>query len=159
MSVEKLMSEYKVSISDNLLERKPKIIELKKALLKSEKEFDVDSEMVGLLKFLLDRISEGKKLSIIEETELYNVTEAAKILGVTRPTIYKMLERGDIQSVDYDGKKEVVPASVVAFLKRKEFSRVEALKKARAIENSINEETKNLIYEHDSEADFEEIDL
>ena len=159
MSVERIMNEFKISITDNLLERKPKILELKKALLKSEKEFDVDLEVLRLLRFMIDRVSEGKKLSVIEETELCSITDAAKILGVTRPTVYKMIERGDILSVDYDGKNEVVPASIIAFMKRKEIAKKEALKKARGIEDSLLEATKNLAHQSDSEEDLEEIDF
>lgn len=159
MSVEKIMNEFKISITDNLIERRPKILELKKALLKSEREFDVDQEVLRLLRFMIDRVSEGKKLSVIEETELCSITDAAKILGVTRPTVYKMIERGDILSIDYDGKNEVVPNSIIAFMKRKEAAKKEALMKLRGIEDALLDETKNLAHQDDSEEDFEEIDF
>ncbi len=159
MSVERIVNEFKIPTKDSLAERKPKILVLKKALSKSETEFDVDQDLLKLLRFMVDQASEGKKLSVIVETDLCSITDAAKIMGVTRPTVYKMIERGDILSVDYDGKNEVVPESIIAFMKRKEIAKKEALMKLRGIEDSLLDETKNLAHQDDSEEDFEEIDF
>ena len=97
-------------------------------------------------------------MSIVEETELWNVTQAAKELGVTRPTIYKMVERGDVEGVDFDGLK-IVPSSVIAFMRRKELARKEALKQMHEIDMKLKKETRNFIPESDSDEYFEEIDL
>ena len=157
MSAEKIAKEYKFSLTGKAYS-KDKFQELKRAIMRTQKELNFGEDVANFLGFFCDQVAEGKKISIVEETELWNVTEAAKNLGVTRPTIYKMIERGDLEGVEFEGMK-IVPSSAVAFLKRKEIARTEALKKLHEIDMGLKKETRDLLPNSKSEDDFEEIDL
>lgn len=157
MSAEKIAKEYKFSLEAKDYS-KDKFLELKRAIMKTQKDLNFGEDVANFLGFFCDKVAEGKKISIVEETDLWNVTQAAKELGVTRPTIYKMVERGDLEGVDFEGMK-IVPSSATAFLKRKELARTEALKKLNAINLKYDRETNDILPNLDSEDGFEEIDL
>lgn len=157
MTAEKVLKEFKFSFQDIEANSK-KFLELKKAILISQKSLKLGDDVAAVFSFICDKAAEGKKLSVVEETELWSITQAAKELGVTRPTIYRMIERGDIEAVDFDGQK-IVPSSVSSFLRRKEFARQEALKQLHEIDMKLKKETRELKSEIDNSENFEEIDL
>lgn len=157
MTAEKIAKEYKFSLAANEQSR-GKFLELKRAIMRTQKELNFSKDVADFLGFFCDKVAEGKKISIVEETDLWTVTEASKKLGVTRPTIYKMVERGDLEGVEFEGLK-IVPSSAVAFLKRKEIARTEALKKMNEIDMKLKKETRELRSNIDSDEDFEEIEL
>ncbi len=156
MSAEKIAKEFKFSL-ETKGHNKDKFMALKKAIMKTQKELELSDDVGNFFSFFCDKVAEGKKISIVEETDLWNITKAAKILGVTRPTIYKMVERGDLEGVEFEGLK-IVPSSAVAFLKRRENSKSEAMKKMHEIDMKFNKETRELVSNTDDD-DFEEIDL
>lgn len=135
-----------------------KIEEMKNAIHRLQKTVGLDRGLIDMIDYLVDKVAEGKTVSVVDQTELWSVTQAAKELGVTRPTVYKMIERGDLDTIDLDGKK-VVPSSGLAFLKRKEIARTEALKKLNEINMKFERETNDILPNSDSKDDFEEIDL
>lgn len=156
MSAEKIGKEYKYSIEPKA-ENKDIFLKLKKAIMKTQKELNFDDDVANFLSYFCDRAAEGRKVTIVDETDLWNITQTAKELGVTRPTVYRMIDRGDLEAVEFDGLK-IVPSSVTAFLKRKEANRKEALKKVHKIDKKLKKETRDLLSKSD-EDNFEEIDL
>lgn len=157
MSAEKIAKEYKFSSHGKAYSR-DKFLELKKVIMKTQKDLNLGEEVGNFLGLFCDKAAEGKSISFVEETDLWNITEAAKRLGVTRPTIYKMVERGDLEGVDFEGMK-IIPSSAVAFLKRKEAARTEALKKMHELDMKLKKETREWTSGKDTDEDFEEIDL
>ena len=153
MSAEKHTYSMKPSHSEA-----KKIEEMKIAIHKLQNTIGVDRELINMIDYLVDKVVEGKTVSIVDQTELWPVTQAAKELGVTRPTVYKMIERGDLDAVDFDGTK-IVPSSALALLKRKEIVRADALKKLHEINMKFDRENNDLLPQSDSKDDFEEIDL
>lgn len=135
-----------------------KIEEMKNAIHRLQKTVGLDSGLIDMIDYLVDKVAEGKTVSVVDQTELWTVTQAAKELGVTRPTVYKMIERGDLDTIDLDGKK-IVPSSGLAYLKRKEIAKTEALKKLNEINMKFGRETNDILPNSDSKDDFEEIDL
>ncbi len=135
-----------------------KIEEMKTAIHRLQKTVGVDKGLIDMIDYLVDKVVEGKTVSIVDQTELWSVTQAAKELGVTRPTVYKMIERGDLDTVDLDGTK-IVPSSALALLKRKEKVRAEALKKLHEINMKFDREHNDVLPQSNSKDDFEEIDL
>lgn len=164
MTAEKIAKEYKFSLEgkayskDKAQELRRAIQEFKKVIMKTQKELNFGEDAANFLGFICDEVAEGKNISIIEETPFWNVTEASKRLGVTRPTIYKMIERGDLDAVEFEGTK-IVPSSAIAFLKRKEIARADALKKLHEIDSKLERESRDILPNSNSEDDFEEIDL
>ena len=135
-----------------------KLEEKKNALHRLQKTVGVDRGLIDMIDYLVDKVAEGKTVSVVDQTELWSVTQAAKELGVTRPTVYKMIERGDLDTIDFEGTK-IVPSSGLAFLKRKEAARTEALKKLNEINMKFDREANDIFPIPDSKDDFEEIDL
>jgi len=157
MTAEKVLKELKFSF-ENKDDDSEKFKKLKEAILISQRKLKLGADVAAVFSFICDKAAEGKKLSVIEETELWSITQTAKVLGVTRPTVYKMIERGDIESVDFDGQK-IVPSSITAFLRRKEVAKLNVLKQMHDIDMKLKKETKDFIPESDSDEHFEEIDL
>jgi excisionase family DNA binding protein len=153
MSAEKHTYSMKPSHTES-----KKIEEMKNAIHKLQNTIGVDRELINMIDYLVDKVVEGKTVSIVDQTNLWSVTQAAKELAVTRPTVYKMIERGDLDAVDLDGMK-IVPSSAFAFLKRKELARSEALKKLHEINMKFDRENNDLLPQSDSKDDFEAIDL
>ena len=135
-----------------------KIEEMKNAIHRLQKTVGLDSGLIDMIDYLVDKVAEGKTVSVVDQTELWSVTQAAKELGVTRPTVYKMYERGDIQAVSLDGLK-IVPSSAVAFMKRQESVRAKALAELHKIDMKLNKDTRDILPKANNEDDFEEIDL
>lgn len=131
-----------------------KIKEMKNAIHRLQKTVGLDRGLIDMIDYLVDKVAEGKTVSVVDQTELWSVTQAAKELGVTRPTVYKMIERGDLYTIDLDGKK-IVPSSDLAFLKRKEIARTEL----NEINMKFERETNDILPNSDSKDEFEEIDL
>lgn len=156
MSAEKIEHKHTYS-SKNQIEPM-KLEEMKNAIHKLQKTVGVDRKLIDMIDYLFDKVAEGKTVSVIDQTELWSVTQAAKELGVTRPTIYKMYERGDIQGVTLDGLK-IVPSSAVAYLKRQEGIRAKALAELYKIDQSLKPETRELVSGKDTSEFFEDIDL
>lgn len=135
-----------------------KLEEIKNAIHRVQKTVGVDRALIDMIDYLVDKVAEGKTVSVVDQTELWSVTQAAKELGVTRPTVYKMFERGDIQGVSLDGLK-IVPSSVVTFMKRQESARAKALAELHEIDMKLKKETRDILPKANNEDDFEEIDL
>lgn len=90
--------------------------------------------------------------------KLWTVTQAAKELGVTKPTIFKMYEGGDIKGISDEGLK-IFPSSIIDYLNKQEKTRTKALVEMHRIDKDLTSETKNLKSKDDSEEHFEEINL
>ena len=77
MSAEKIAKEYKFSLEAKGYS-KDKFLELKRAIMKTQKDLNFGEDVANFLGFFCDKIAEGKKISIVEETDLWSVTQAAK---------------------------------------------------------------------------------
>lgn len=135
-----------------------KLEEMKNAIHRLQKTVGVDRGLIDMIDYLVDKVAEGKTVSVVDQTELWSVTQAAKELGVTRPTVYKMYERGDIQGVSLDGLK-IVPSSAVAYMKKQESVKAKALAELHEIDMQLRPETRELVSGKDTSEYFEEVDV
>lgn len=160
MATEKIKQEQKYNHTHSVKAHleSAKLAELKRFIKEGQKKIGFDNEISEVLNFFFEKMAEGKTVSIIEQSELWSVTQAAKELGVTRPTVYKMYERGDIQGVALDGLK-IIPSSVVVFLQKQEFTKLKALKELNKIDQDLKLETKDWTSNKNSDEYFEDIDL
>jgi len=156
MSAEKIENKHTYSVKSHLEAKKLK--QIKKLILEGQKQIGFDQKLSEMLNFFFDKLAEGKTVSVVDQTELWSVTQTAKELGVTRPTIYKMYERGDIQGVALDGLK-IVPSSVVEFVRRQEDVRAKALSELHNIDQQLKAETREILPKSNSADYFEDIDL
>lgn len=156
MSAEKIENKHTYSLKSHVEAKK--LMEIKNMIREGQKKIGFDQKLSDVLDFFFDKIAEGKTVSVVDQTELWSVTQAAKELGVTRPTIYKMYERGDIQGITLDGLK-IVPSSVVEFMKRQEGLRAKALAELHKIDQQLKPETREILPKGDAADYFEDIDL
>ena len=141
MSAEKIEHKHTYSVKSQIEAKK--LMEIKNLINEGQKKIGFDQKLSEMLNY---------------QTELWSVTQAAKELGVTRPTIYKMYERGDIQGVTLDGLK-IVPSSVVEYIKRQEGVRAKALAELHKIDQQLKPETRGLVSGKETSEFFEDIDL
>jgi len=158
MSAEKISHEQKHTFSVKSQLEAKKLIEMKKFISEGQKKIGFDDKIFEMLNFFFEKVAEGKTVSVVDQTELWSVTQAAKELGVTRPTVYKMYERGDLQGVTLDGLK-IVPSSVVSYLQRQEGIRAKALSEMNKIDLKLRPGTREWTSGKDTEEFFEDIDL
>jgi len=141
MSAEKI--EHKHTYSSKTQIEPMKLEEIKNAIHKLQRTVGVDRKLIDMIDYLFDKVAEGKTVSVVDQTDLWSVTQAAKELGVTRPTIYKMYERGDILGVALDGLK-IVPSSAVCLFKssKKELERRSLAELYKIDTVRLNQETR-----------------
>lgn len=156
MSAEKIEHKHTYSVKSQIEAKK--LMEIKNLINEGQKKIGFDQKLSEMLNYFFDKVAEGKTVSVIDQTELWSVTQAAKELGVTRPTIYKMYERGDIQGVTLDGLK-IVPSSVVEYIKRQEGVRAKALAELHKIDQQLKPETRGLVSGKETSEFFEDIHL
>jgi len=156
MPAQKIDHKHSFSVKARLEAKK--LIELKNLIKEGQKKIGFDDQISNMLNFFFDKVAEGKTVSVVDLTELWSVTQTAKELGVTRPTIYKMYDRGDLQGVSLDGLK-IVPSSAIAYLKRQEEIRTKALAELHEIDQQLKPETREWTSDKSTRESFEDIDL
>lgn len=129
--------------------------------IKISEDFEIEGEVLAAISRILEKVSEGNDVSIFDYGEWFNISESAKELGVTRPTVYKMIEDGKIKCVvDEDGKKKVSPKSIINYLEDQEVLRQDALLEMAKVDAQLDESDQldEEIFQ-DTDDDFEELDL
>lgn len=157
MATQKVYDERNHTIHPVAKFEAKKLQELKSRLKQSHKDLEISEDVLAFLSYVCEKIAEGKTLTVIDQTELWSVAQAAKELGVTRPTVYKMAERGDLQAVDCEGVK-IVPSSVITFLRKQEDVKQKALFELSKIDSELKPETRNITFTN-REDNFEDVDL
>jgi len=74
-----------------------------------------DSERLAKIDAILcgKATDDGRK----EETRLIYVSETAKMLGLSRPTVYKLIREGRLDAIELDGVHRIRLQSVLDFSK------------------------------------------
>lgn len=62
-------------------------------------EFRLDPAVVDLVGHLLGRIAQGGELSVTTLPEMLSTSTAAEILGVSRPTVMKLIRNGELEPI------------------------------------------------------------
>lgn len=158
MPAEKIRNDQKHTYSVKSQLEGKKLMEMKKFISESQKKIGFDDKISEMLNFFFEKVAEGKTVTVVDQTELWSVTQAAKELGVTRPTVYKMYERGDLQGVTLEGLK-IVPSSIVAYLQRQEGVRAKALSELHKIDQQLKPGTREWTSGKNTDEFFEDIDL
>lgn len=60
----------------------------------------------------IDEIKRLKKIIHRNDSKLYNYTNAARVLGVTRVTVSKAIENKEIKTTDFGGRKWIPQSEI-----------------------------------------------
>ncbi|GAA4824716.1 excisionase family DNA-binding protein [Algivirga pacifica] len=97
-------------------------------------DIELSEETFEIFHFILKKISDGSSISILTDNELLTTTQAAKLLGMSRPYFVKMLDKGAIDYVMVGSHKKVKREDVIAF----KLQREEALSQLGADTNQLD---------------------
>ena len=79
---------------------------------------DLPAEVLGILRVVVDALSEGHAITIAPHHTVLSTSEAAEILGVSRPTLVRLLESGEIPFDQPGRHRRVRLADVLAYQER-----------------------------------------
>jgi excisionase family DNA binding protein len=92
------------------------------------KEIELPDEIYGVLREVVAALLEGKAITIAPHTTQLSTQQAADIVGVSRPTLVKLLEQGEIPFVKPGRHRRVQLADLVAYKDRSRTRRRLALR-------------------------------
>jgi excisionase family DNA binding protein len=79
---------------------------------------DLPAEVIGILRVIVDALSEGLAITIAPHHTVLSTSEAADIVGVSRPTLVRLLESGEIPFDQPGRHRRVRLADVLAYQER-----------------------------------------
>jgi excisionase family DNA binding protein len=79
---------------------------------------DLPAEVLGILRVVVDALSEGLAITIAPHHTVLSTSEAADIVGVSRPTLVRLLESGEIPFEQPGRHRRVRLADVLAYQER-----------------------------------------
>jgi excisionase family DNA binding protein len=62
----------------------------------SGKQVEIPASVFGVLRQLIEAMSRGLAVTVVPKTQTVTTQQAAELLGVSRPTLIRILERGQI---------------------------------------------------------------
>ena len=60
---------------------------------------ELGPKLSGLIRELITAVSSGEDLAIVSQAQVFTTTAAAKELGISRPTLVKMIRNGEIPDI------------------------------------------------------------
>lgn len=97
----------------------------------------VPTELLGLLNQVLTAVARGERITVVSVPEELTTSVAAAQLGVSRPTLMKLIAAGDIPSHKVGTHTRVKTDDVIAFRKRRLETQRQAFEDMRALEDEL----------------------
>jgi excisionase family DNA binding protein len=91
------------------------------------------AEVFDVLRTVVDAMAEGQAVTIVPVHQRLTAQEAAELLGISRPTLVKLLERGEIPFEQPGRHRRVRLADVIAYRDRAAVERRGALERMVAV--------------------------
>jgi excisionase family DNA binding protein len=89
----------------------------------SGEEMLLPSEVYDVLFEVVTAMSKGQAISVVPKSQRLTTREAADFLGISRPTLVKILENGEIPFEQPSRHRRVLLSDLVAFKQRRRHSR------------------------------------
>lgn len=105
-----------------------KITSLANALVSDLKDADqslhldtenLSQELTAGIEAVLKLLIQGKKVSIQEDKDVVSTVEAASILGVSRPYVVGLIDKGELQAFNVGRYRRIQRAEVIRFQRMK----------------------------------------
>ena len=110
------------------------------ASLKSGESVSIPRELANMLRQVLQAVADGKTITIGTLPEELTTTVAAQQLGVSRPTLMKMISEGEIAAHKVGTHTRLKTSDVTAFRRERLARQRAAFDELRAIEDELGEE-------------------
>ena len=108
-------------------------------------EIQLPPEVYEVLRHVVQVMAQGKAVTVAPHNLLLTTQEAADLLGISRPTIVNLLERGDIPFTRPNRHRRVQLIDVLAYQQRSSTSRQAALRTITEISEDLG------LYEDESD--------
>lgn len=104
---------------------------------------EIPEPVFRALKFVAAQMAEGRGVTLVPMGKLLTTHEAAQLVGVSRPTLIKVLERGEIPYSTVGRHRRIKLTDVIAYQRRLAATRREALQEMADIarESGLYEST------------------
>ncbi len=94
-------------------------------------------EVSGVLMNVLGMLASGGRLSFMSAPEVLSTTEAARMLGISRPTLMKLVREGKVPAFKVGTHTRLHRDAVLQFRHDREKSRREALEGLNALDEEL----------------------
>ncbi|MGO9657014.1 MAG: helix-turn-helix domain-containing protein [Acidimicrobiales bacterium] len=88
---------------------------------------EIPAEVYGVLRQVIEAMSRGLAVTVVPQTQTLTTQQAAELLGVSRPTLIRLLERGQIPFEKAGSHRRVLLRSVLAYRNERREQQYEAL--------------------------------
>ncbi|MGO1592917.1 MAG: helix-turn-helix domain-containing protein [Ancrocorticia sp.] len=95
-------------------------------------------ELSGVVLNLLRDLGSGARISVVSAPEELTTTEAARVIGISRPTLMKAVRNGDIESFKVGSHTRFKNEEVQAFRQRRQAAQHAAFDRLRSLEEDLN---------------------
>ncbi len=88
---------------------------------------ELPMEVYGVLREVVEAMSRGQAITVAPHDQALTTQEAADLLGISRPTFIKLLERGEIEYTQPGRHRRVLLRDVLAYQRRSRERTADAL--------------------------------
>ena len=81
----------------------------------SGEQVEIPAEVYGVLRQVIEAMSRGLAVTVVPRTQTLSTQQAADLLGVSRPTLIRLLERGQIPFEKPGSHRRVLLRDVLAY--------------------------------------------
>ncbi|KGN37515.1 helix-turn-helix domain-containing protein [Knoellia subterranea] len=87
----------------------------------------VPAEVHAILVQVVEAMSEGKAITVTPNERILTTQEAADLLGVSRPTVVKLIESGSLPAERVSSRRKVQLRDVLAYRERRRQEQLDAI--------------------------------
>jgi excisionase family DNA binding protein len=87
----------------------------------------IPDEVYEVLRDVVEALSQGQAITVAPHDQTLTTQEAADLLGISRPTLVKLLERGEIPHTQPGRHRRVKLADVLSFRQRRQLAAEQGL--------------------------------
>lgn len=94
-------------------------------------------ELVAIMRQILEVVSQGGTVTVGTVPQELTTTAAAKLLGISRPTLMKLITQGAIESHKVGSHTRVKSEDVMSYRQRQRETRLAAFEELRDLEDEL----------------------
>lgn len=102
------------------------------------KQIHLAKELADFVDHLLRRVAQGGSVSVVTLPEMLTTSTAADVLGISRPTLMKMINNGTIHSTKVGSHHRLRFSDVEALRCQREQDRHSSFEEMRDIDNELD---------------------
>lgn len=102
-------------------------------------ELPIPRELSLLMREILRDVSEGRDIRIVTAPKELTTSAAARAIGVSRPTLMKMIAAGELPAHKVGSHTRLKPEDVTAFLQARQEQQREAMRQLLAFSDEFDE--------------------